>query len=540
MRNADEPASNEDGRRHTLVNMSDNRGRKSVIPLLDHGFLPPAHFLLALLVVAIWGTNFVVIHEGLAEFPPLTFASLRFFLASVPILLFVRWPAASVVTVAGYGFLIGVGQFGLMLYAMDGHISPGLASVLIQSQAFFTVALALLVAGEKLSRQNLAGLALCAAGVMFIVLNTGRRYHSGRRYAGARGSGCLGRGKHRGATRRPDQRSQPCCVEQCFCCHSVDRCRFCLGRAGSDRQCTCRCKRRSLGDCVLAGLCQRLVRLCGLELAAWPPSRFQNSTAWPDGSRLRAWGIGMVSRRGHARMEAYCCGRDSVWACGKPLRPEEPDFRASQEQQSLKSRAIDCMAFNQVAEALLKIAMLAFDGFTDVDLFLPWDFFWRVKVPYGAGYTGNWEPVICADAPTITSYSGVQISVTGTLADVRDADGVFIVSGDGSRAKMADDGFMNALKLDAGRQHIAAIDSGVLILAALGLLEGRSATTYATVFPELEAMGVTTQRTALVAHGAIATAGGCLSGLDLAAWLVEALIGKEAADAVAASFARVS
>lgn len=187
----------------------------------------------------------------------------------------------------------------------------------------------------------------------------------------------------------------------------------------------------------------------------------------------------------------------------------------------------------------MKIAVLGYDGFTDVDLFLPWDFLWRVKVPYGANYQGDWRPMICADGPTITSYSGVTISVTGTIEDVCNADGVFIVSGDGSRVKMADESYMSKLQLNPSRQRIAAIDSGVLILAALGLLENKSATTYSTVFPELEAMGITTERSAVVTHGSIATAGGCLSGLDLASWLVTGLIGQDAADAVSASFARV-
>jgi transcriptional regulator GlxA family with amidase domain len=184
----------------------------------------------------------------------------------------------------------------------------------------------------------------------------------------------------------------------------------------------------------------------------------------------------------------------------------------------------------------MKIAVLAYDGFTDVDLFLPWDFLWRVKIPYGAGYTGPWEPMICADAATITSYSGVQIKTQGSLHDVVSADGVFIVSGDGSRAKLADPDFMAQLKLDPSRQRIAAIDSGVLFLAAIGLLEGKSATTYATVFPELETMGIMTERRSLVSHGSIATGGGCLAGVELTAWLVEGLLDKKAADAVTASF----
>jgi transcriptional regulator GlxA family with amidase domain len=187
----------------------------------------------------------------------------------------------------------------------------------------------------------------------------------------------------------------------------------------------------------------------------------------------------------------------------------------------------------------MKVAVLAYDGFTDIDLFLPWDFLWRVKVPYGAGYTGVWNPIICADKSRIMSYSGVEIRVSGNLSDVRDADGVFIVSGDGSRAKIADSGFMSQLRLNPERQRIAAIDSGVLFLAKLGLLAGKTATTYSTVFPELEAMGVTPERRAVVTHGNVGTGGGCLAGIQLTSWLVEGLIGREASSAVERSFATV-
>ena len=137
----------------------------------------------------------------------------------------------------------------------------------------------------------------------------------------------------------------------------------------------------------------------------------------------------------------------------------------------------------------MKIAVLAYDGFTDVDLFLPWDFLWRVKVPYGAGYTGPWQPMICSDKPLITSYSGVQISVAGTMADIGDADGVFIVSGDGSRDKLADAQFMASLKLDPARQRIAAIDSGVLFLAALGFVEGQDGHDIPDRFPRTRSHG---------------------------------------------------
>lgn len=135
--------------------------------------MPLSHLLLAVAVVAVWGSNFVVVHVGLQRFPPFTFAALRFLLASTPLLAFVPRPKTSLANVAAYGGLIGFGQFGLMFYAMNGHISPGLASVLIQTQAFFTVGLAMLFNRERPALGNLAAMAVSIAGVALIAAHTG-------------------------------------------------------------------------------------------------------------------------------------------------------------------------------------------------------------------------------------------------------------------------------------------------------------------------------------------------------------------------------
>lgn len=187
----------------------------------------------------------------------------------------------------------------------------------------------------------------------------------------------------------------------------------------------------------------------------------------------------------------------------------------------------------------MHVVIVAFDGFTDVDLFIPWDLLYRVKDPRYAGLDGAWRVSICADSPRITSYSGVTIDTHGPVDWAREADAVFIVSGPGSRTKLEDQAFLQALALNPSRQLIAAIDSGVLILAKLGLLEGLSATTYPSVFTELEAMGVRTERRPFVVHGNIATGGGCLATQDLSAWIVERLIGREAAKTVVDSIAKV-
>lgn len=188
----------------------------------------------------------------------------------------------------------------------------------------------------------------------------------------------------------------------------------------------------------------------------------------------------------------------------------------------------------------MHVALVAFDKFTDIDLFLPWDLLNRVSDPrYSAQPLTSWRVSICADAARINSVAGLAIDTHGPLALANDANAVFIVSGPGSRAKIRDDAFLGALRLDPARQLIAAIDSGALILAKLGLLEGLSATTYPSVFPELEALGVRTEHRTMVVHGNIATGGACLAAQDLSEWIIRRLIGPEMAALVANSIARL-
>ncbi|MDD4944197.1 MAG: EamA family transporter [Rhodoferax sp.] len=130
------------------------------------------HFWLALAVVAVWGSNFVVIKLALGQMPPLLFATLRFVVVVLPMVFFLKRPAVPWRNLAGYGLLIGVGQFGLLFVAMNGHISAGLASLVIQMQVFFTIGLAMLLAGESLQRVQMWALALGAAGLGVIVTHT--------------------------------------------------------------------------------------------------------------------------------------------------------------------------------------------------------------------------------------------------------------------------------------------------------------------------------------------------------------------------------
>jgi len=130
------------------------------------------HFFLALAVVAVWGSNFVIIKLALGQMPPLLFATLRFSVAVLPAIFFLPRPVVPWRNLAAYGLLIGVGQFGLLFVAVNGHIAPGLASLVIQMQVFFTIGLAMLMAGEALQRVQWLALALGAAGLGVIALHT--------------------------------------------------------------------------------------------------------------------------------------------------------------------------------------------------------------------------------------------------------------------------------------------------------------------------------------------------------------------------------
>ena len=133
--------------------------------------LPLRHVLLVLVVIAVWGSNFVVIKLGLAQLPPLLFAGLRFALAALPLVFILPRPAVPWRNLAGYGLAIGLGQFGLMFIAMTRFISPGLASLLLQAQAFFTIGLAMWLAHERLRVFQAVAALMAALGVLVIIVH---------------------------------------------------------------------------------------------------------------------------------------------------------------------------------------------------------------------------------------------------------------------------------------------------------------------------------------------------------------------------------
>ncbi|HEY0832950.1 MAG TPA: EamA family transporter [Azospirillum sp.] len=130
----------------------------------------PLHILLAVCVAAVWGFNFVAIKVGLRDFPPILFSSLRFALAATPLLVLglKGGPPVAWRWILGIGLVLGVVKFSLLFVGMDIGMPAGLSSLVLQSQAFFTVLFAALWLGERPGPRPLAGMAVAAAGIALI------------------------------------------------------------------------------------------------------------------------------------------------------------------------------------------------------------------------------------------------------------------------------------------------------------------------------------------------------------------------------------
>ena len=132
--------------------------------------------LAALSVAIVWGLTFIAIKVGVGQTSPLMLAALRFFFAAVPMVFFLAPPKAPAWTVALYGLLIGVGQFGVLFVAVHQGFPVGLASLVVMAQVFFTILLAWIWLGERPRRAQIIGAAV------------GFARHGRHRFGTARGS----------------------------------------------------------------------------------------------------------------------------------------------------------------------------------------------------------------------------------------------------------------------------------------------------------------------------------------------------------------
>ena len=173
----------------------------------------------------------------------------------------------------------------------------------------------------------------------------------------------------------------------------------------------------------------------------------------------------------------------------------------------------------------MRLAVLTFEGFIELDSFIASAMLNRVTQP------ALMALIVCPTAQ-VASMNGVVVHSQAPLRFAREADAVIVGSGVKTRELVRDQALMGELRLDPKRQIIGAQCSGALVLAKLGLLAGVPACTDTTTKPWVQEAGIEVLNQPFVAHGNVATAGGCLGSHYLAAWTIARLAGWTAAEGV--------
>jgi len=129
-------------------------------------------FLLAVLVAFIWGINFSVIKLGLTSLDPFILSGMRFLLCALPLVFFIKRPNVPLKYIVSYGLLFGVGLWGIVSLGIHFGISAGMASLVLQMSAFFTVILASLILNECIDLSQKFAFAIAALGLTLIICVT--------------------------------------------------------------------------------------------------------------------------------------------------------------------------------------------------------------------------------------------------------------------------------------------------------------------------------------------------------------------------------
>jgi O-acetylserine/cysteine efflux transporter len=130
--------------------------------------MPLRHNLLALMIATIWGLTFVSIKISLQTIPPFALSGWRFFLAAIPLVFFVGKPQAPWRWLVAYGLFISIGQFVVLFIALNLGFPAGLMSLVVQTQVFFTIGLAVAFFKERVQRWQLIGALIAACGLAVI------------------------------------------------------------------------------------------------------------------------------------------------------------------------------------------------------------------------------------------------------------------------------------------------------------------------------------------------------------------------------------
>ena len=138
---------------------------------MRHEALTGRDLAAALVVVLVWGVNFVAMKFALRDFTPFQLGAARFVFAALPLMLFIRPPQVPFKWVVLYGLFQGVGQFGIVFIALKVGMTASLASVLLQTQIFFTALFGFVLLHERVGRPLQAGMVLAGLGLGCFGLN---------------------------------------------------------------------------------------------------------------------------------------------------------------------------------------------------------------------------------------------------------------------------------------------------------------------------------------------------------------------------------
>lgn len=138
-----------------------------------YSFMRPAHIALAALVAVIWGVNFISIKLALTGFPPILLTALRFTLAALPTLFIPRPAGLGWKQLALVSSFLFTGHYIFLFVGMDQGMAPGLASIVLQCQAFMTMLIASLMLGERPGPQQIAGAGVAALGLVVTATTVG-------------------------------------------------------------------------------------------------------------------------------------------------------------------------------------------------------------------------------------------------------------------------------------------------------------------------------------------------------------------------------
>ena len=130
-------------------------------------------WLLTLLLVSVWGANFTVVKIGSGSMPPMLLAAARYILVAFPAVFIVKRPALEWYYTLAYGMTIGVGQFACLYYAMYIGMPAGLASLVLQSQSFISILLAVIFLKESFKSKQVVGLTVAVSGLFMVGLALG-------------------------------------------------------------------------------------------------------------------------------------------------------------------------------------------------------------------------------------------------------------------------------------------------------------------------------------------------------------------------------